>query len=66
MKKLFIITLTVLFSIFTNTSNAQNVNQTIKGTVLEKSIKGPMLGANVIVLNTNPLQGATVDENSVQ
>jgi CarboxypepD_reg-like domain/TonB-dependent Receptor Plug Domain len=63
MKKLLRITTTVLVLVFSNALFAQNLTQTIKGTVLDKSIKSPLIGANVVLLNTNPLLGSTVDDN---
>lgn len=61
MKKLLSIATTILVLLL-NTLCAQNVTQTIKGTVLDKAIKSPLIGANVVILNSNPLQGATVDD----
>jgi CarboxypepD_reg-like domain len=42
---------------------AQPITQTIKGTVLDKSIKSPLIGASVVLLSTQPLRGATADDN---
>jgi hypothetical protein len=63
MKKLLRITTTVLVLVFSNALFAQNLTQTIKGTVSDKSIKSPLIGANFVLLNTNPLLGSTVDDN---
>jgi CarboxypepD_reg-like domain len=63
MKKLLRITTTVLVLVFSKALFAQNLTQTIKGTVLDKSIKSPLIGANVVILNTNPLLGSTVDDD---
>jgi hypothetical protein len=62
MKNLVRITTTVLGLIFSAALFSQNLTQTIKGIVLDKSIKSPLIGANVIILNINPLKGAAVDE----
>ena len=41
-----------LVLLFSQTMFAQNLTQTIKGTVLDKSIKSPLIGANVILLSS--------------
>lgn len=53
---------TIIIVLFSQVFFAQNITQTIKGTVSDKSIKSPLIGANVILLNTNPMRGAAVDE----
>jgi hypothetical protein len=63
MKKLKHITTIVTLLVFTNTLFSQTLTQTIKGTVSDKAIKSPLIGANVVILNTNPLKGAAVDED---
>lgn len=40
---------------------SQNWTQTIKGTVLDKITRNPLIGANVIILNSDPLIGTTTD-----
>ncbi len=62
MKKLFSVITIVLVFVFSNTLFSQNMTQTLKGTVSDKAIKSPLIGANVVILNSNPLKGATVDE----
>jgi CarboxypepD_reg-like domain/TonB dependent receptor/TonB-dependent Receptor Plug Domain len=62
MKNLLRITTIILVFLTSNTLFAQNLTQTIKGTVSDKAIKSPLIGANVALLNTNPLKGAAVDE----
>ena len=37
--------------------------QTIRGRILDKQSKFPLIGANVVVLGTNPLKGAASDAN---
>ncbi|OJJ22210.1 TonB-dependent receptor [marine bacterium AO1-C] len=37
--------------------------QTIRGRILDKQSKFPLIGANVVVLGTNPLKGAATDGN---
>lgn len=43
------------------TIQAQNNLQTIKGTVLDKQSLSPIIGASITVLNTNPLQGGSTN-----
>ena len=62
MRNLVRITTTVLISIFSNTLFSQ-ITQNITGTISDKSIKSPLIGANVVILNTNPLKGATADND---
>jgi len=39
----------------------QNLSQTIRGTVSDKETKIPLPGANIILLNSDPIKGATTD-----
>ncbi len=43
------------------TLNAQELSQTIRGTVIDQVSQIPLPGANVILLNTNPIVGVTTD-----
>ncbi|WP_266366378.1 TonB-dependent receptor [Tellurirhabdus rosea] len=43
--------------------HAQSLTQTVRGTVLDQSLQTPIPGATVVVLNTEPLQGATTDSD---
>ncbi len=63
MKNLVSITTTILSLLFASAVFAQNLTQTIKGTIVDKSIKTPLIGANIVILNSNPLKGATADED---
>src|SRR4051812_18845353 len=49
--------------LFLNTVAAQEPTQTIRGTVVDKVTQVPLIGANVIDLNSNPFNGATTDAN---
>lgn len=40
---------------------AQQYTQTLKGTVLDKAVKSPLIGATVVVLGTEPAIGAMTD-----
>jgi hypothetical protein len=44
-------------------SFAQDITQTIRGTVIEKQTQIPIPGANVILLYSDPLKGTTTDIN---
>lgn len=42
-------------------ANAQTYTQTLKGTVLDKAVKTPLVGATVALLSTDPQRGAVTD-----
>ena len=48
--------------LFCNTFSAQ-ITQTIRGTVVDKDTKSPLIGANVIITSLEPIKGAAVDYN---
>jgi len=58
-----ILILALLLYTLINTGNAQNIYQTIRGTVIDKETKMPLPGANVILLNSTPIKGTTTDAN---
>jgi hypothetical protein len=60
MKKLLIIYSYILFSTILN---GQTITQTLRGRVFDASSKSGLPGANVIILNSNPLIGTTTDIN---
>lgn len=43
------------------TANAQTYTQTLKGTVLDKAVKTPLIGATVALISTDPQRGAMTD-----
>jgi hypothetical protein len=43
------------------TLSAQNLTQTIRGTVVDKISKTPLPGASILILNSTPLIGSTTD-----
>ncbi|MCW5923200.1 MAG: TonB-dependent receptor [Saprospiraceae bacterium] len=55
----------IFFSAFllflTAAANAQTYTQTLKGTVLDKAVKTPLIGATVALLSTDPQRGAVTD-----
>lgn len=58
-KKLLISAIILLTSLFG--VNAQNLTQTVRGTVTDKNSKVTLPGANVIILNTDPVLAASTN-----
>ena len=56
-----ILILSFLFIFLTDFS--QSLNQTIRGTVLDKQTQSPLPGAVICILTTNPIIATTADEN---
>jgi hypothetical protein len=42
-------------------SFGQQLSQTIKGRVVDQQSKSPVIGASVVLVNSNPIQGSTTD-----
>ncbi|MGZ5243216.1 MAG: TonB-dependent receptor [Bacteroidia bacterium] len=59
--KTLLVSILLLFSL--NRSIGQTLTQTIRGTVVDKQSQSPLFGANIIILNTEPLKGTKTDEN---
>lgn len=59
MKNLFL--LSIFFSLSWNLLNAEDLKQTIRGTVIDKDSKTPLAGATVILLGTDPLIATITD-----
>ncbi len=57
--KIYLIALGLFF--WGNTVFSQQYTQTLKGTVLDKTVKTPLVGATVVVLETEPAMGAMTD-----
>ena len=51
------------FFLFTNIVWGQQLTQTIRGTVIDEDSNLPLIGAEVIILDTQPLVGTVTDEN---
>lgn len=60
MNRNFIVAMTVLFSILN--SYAQSSGQTVRGTVVDAFTGSPIIGATIMVLETNPIVGCSTDE----
>lgn len=53
--------LLALIFLWTNATEAQQYTQSIRGVVLDQDAQLPLVGANILVLNTDPLLGTTTD-----
>ena len=58
MKRLLIILTVIIYAL---TSNAVETSQTIRGTILDKDSKIPIIGATVIIVGSDPLIGTVTD-----
>jgi hypothetical protein len=57
-------TLFIFFGLFTSmVSIAQGYTQTVRGTIIDTESKQTIIGANVIIVASNPLKGASTDVN---
>ncbi len=56
-------TLPFLFVLFAHTVFSQTLTQNIRGKVMDKTSDYPLIGATVIVQNSDPIKGATTDIN---
>lgn len=56
---------TVFLAGLSSLVSAQPLTQTIRGVVIDQISQSPLIGANVIVLNSNPLLGGATDVNGV-
>ena len=63
MKKLLFLTAAILFvSVF---GNAQNLNQTVRGSVIDADSELPLIGVTIQILNSDPLIGTTTDVDGI-
>ncbi|MGD1845857.1 MAG: carboxypeptidase regulatory-like domain-containing protein [Salibacteraceae bacterium] len=51
----------LLFLLLPFWAMAQERTQTIRGTIVDKDTRAPLIGANVVVMNSDPFLGATTD-----
>ena len=61
MKKIAIILFSNALLLLTANSFAQTNTQTIKGVVIDKQSQATIPGVNIIIMDSNPLKGATTD-----
>ncbi len=56
--------LSILLSLFVSMNlNAQKFESVVRGRVIDKESKQPLIGVNVMVLNSSPVVGAATDED---
>ncbi len=53
----------ILVNLFSSSTHAQSLTQTIRGTIADGISQSTLPGASVVVLNSNPILGANADEN---
>ncbi len=53
--------ITLAALLFCLTTNAQTLTQAVKGRIIDTNTKRPLPGANITVINSDPLLGATTD-----
>jgi len=58
-----LILITILASLFFETAKSESLKQTIKGRVFDIENKIPLPGANIIVVNSDPLMGTVTDSD---
>ena len=63
MSRIFLIIGIVLFPILAQTAIGQDLTQTVRGTVIEADSKLPLIGVQVIIVDSNPLRGTTTNNN---
>ena len=56
-----IITLLLLTASFLSSANNSMQTQTIRGKVIDQDSKSPLIGANIIILNSDPVKGTSSD-----
>ena len=52
----------VLFLVLPLVAPAQDITQTLRGTIYDQSTHEPLIGATIVVQNSNPVIGTTTDE----
>ena len=52
----------VLFLVLPLVAHAQDITQTLRGTIYDQSTHEPLIGATIVVQNSNPVIGTTTDE----
>ncbi|UXP31399.1 TonB-dependent receptor [Reichenbachiella agarivorans] len=59
--KQIIISLTLILLMSRGSAFAQNMTQNIRGIITDQDSKSPVIGANVIVIGSDPIKGAVTD-----
>ena len=61
-----IILLMLIITLFNITAiHAADLNQTIRGKITDQDSKSPLIGANIVVMDSDPLLGSSTDVNGV-
>ncbi len=55
--------LTLIIALFTTLAFTQNLTQTVRGTIIDTDSKLPLIGAQIIIADTEPIIGTTTDSN---
>jgi CarboxypepD_reg-like domain len=63
MKKYYLAMCALVSFIIINSTFAQSPAQTIKGSIIDKQGQSPLIGATVIIINSNPTKGTVSDLN---
>ena len=63
MRKIVLLLTAIVFTISSFANNNATYFQTVRGTVIDQDAKSPLIGANVILMGTNPIVGASTDVN---
>jgi len=58
-----IIVFTINMLLISVIANGQVIQQTIKGRIIDQDSKSPVIGANIIIMGSEPLQGSSTDIN---
>ena len=53
----------VLFLVLPLVAHSQDITQTLRGTIYDQSTHEPLIGATIVVQNSNPVIGTTTDED---
>lgn len=61
MKKIIILTLLGLLGALTDASRAQQLTQTIRGSILDQDTQSPIPGVHILVIGSDPLRGTITD-----
>ena len=64
MTRIILLILIFILGLF-NYSHAQELTQTVRGTIIDKQSRAPIEFATVIVVDSDPFKGTTADENGV-
>ena len=61
--KLKLLVLAVIGCVLFSAAYAQQIQQTVRGTIVDQDSQVPIIGASVMIIDSNPIIGAISDEN---